>query len=128
MKKLEKLKKHKILLYASGGLVAGFLNGLATQEERFRDEFFKDSGLHNPKGSHVMLLGLDVLPKYRRQGLATEIMKQYIQRETKRGRKRLILTCLEEKISLYEKMGYRNNGIANSTWGNEEWYEMIYEL
>jgi hypothetical protein len=55
-------------------------------------------------------------------------MQQYIQRETKRGRKQLILTCLEEKISMYEKMGYRNNGIANSTWGNEEWYEMIYEL
>jgi threonine aldolase len=110
------------------GKIAGFLNGLATDEKGFRDEFFKDSGLHNPTGSYVMLCGLDVLPQYRGQGLATEIMQQYIQRETKRGRKQLILTCLEEKISMYEKMGYRNNGIANSTWGNEEWYEMIYEL
>lgn len=110
------------------GKIAGFLNGLATDEERFRDEFFMDSGLHNPVGSRVMLCGLDVLPEYRRQGLATEIMKQYIERETQRGRKQLILTCLEEKLSMYEKMGYRNNGIANSTWGQEEWYEMIYEL
>ena len=110
------------------GKIAGFLNGLATDEIGFRDEFFMDSRLHNPTGSRVMLCGLDVLPEYRRQGLATEIMKQYIQRETIRGRKQLILTCLEEKIPMYEKMGYRNNGIANSTWGQEEWYEMIYEL
>ena len=110
------------------GKIAGFLNGLATDEDGFRDEFFKDSGLHNPTGRNVMLCGLDVLPEYRRQGLATEIMQQYIQREAKRGRKQLILTCLEEKIPMYEKMGYRNNGIANSTWGQEEWYEMIYEL
>lgn len=110
------------------GKIAGFLNGLATEEEGFRDEFFKDASLHNPMGSNVMLCGLDVLPEYRGQGLATEIMKQYIQRESLRGRKRLVLTCLEEKISMYEKMGYKNNGIANSTWGNEEWYEMVYEL
>lgn len=110
------------------GKIAGFLNGLATDEDGFRDEFFKDSSLHNPTGRNVMLCGLDVLPEYRSQGLATEIMQQYIQREIKRCRKQLILTCLEEKIPMYEKMGYRNNGIANSTWGGEEWYEMIYEL
>ncbi|MBR2009725.1 MAG: hypothetical protein IJ936_06335 [Peptococcaceae bacterium] len=30
------------------GLIAGFLNGLATDEPAFRDEFFKDANLHKP--------------------------------------------------------------------------------
>ena len=44
------------------GRIAGFLNGLSTNEESFRDEFFTDAGLYDPEGRNVMLLGLDVLP------------------------------------------------------------------
>ena len=31
------------------GKIAGFLNGVATDEEVFRDEFFTDITLHDPK-------------------------------------------------------------------------------
>ena len=54
----------------TNGRVAGFLNGISTNETRFRDEFFTDISLHDPKGKSVMLVGLDVLPEYRGQGLA----------------------------------------------------------
>lgn len=110
------------------GKVAGFLNGVATDEEAFRDEFFTDATLHNPSGKNIMLLGLDVLPEFRGRGLATEIVARYAQREKERGRKKLILTCLEGKIRMYEKMGFKNLGLANSTWGGEEWYEMGMEM
>ena len=33
------------------GKLAGFLNGLATDEQVFRDEFFMDAGLHEPQGA-----------------------------------------------------------------------------
>lgn len=108
------------------GKIAGFLNGLATDEEVFRDAFFEDAGLNKPDGRNVMLLGLDVLPEYRNQGLAKEIMCQYIKRETDRGRRMLVLTCLEEKVGMYERMGYCDKGISNSSWGGEEWHEMCY--
>lgn len=110
------------------GRIAGFLNGLSTNEYSFRDEFFTDAQLYDPSGRNVMLLGLDVLPEYQGQGLATEIMFQYFHREYERGRRMLILTCLESKIKMYEKMGFYNNGVAESSWGGEQWYEMIYEL
>jgi hypothetical protein len=29
---------------------------------------------------------------------------------------------------MYEKMGFIDRGIANSTWGGEEWHEMIYKI
>ena len=106
------------------GKLAGFLNGLATDEQVFRDEFFMDAGLHEPQGENIMLLGLDVLPEYRGQGLAGEIMRQYKRREARRGRKRLILTCLGNKVRMYEKMGFRDHGISGSGWGGEEWHEM----
>ena len=76
------------------GKMAGFLNGLATDEVVLKDEFFTDAGLHNPE------------------------------REWGRGRKEIILTCLESKVAMYEKFGFKDKGIAQSTWGGEEWHEM----
>lgn len=106
------------------GKLAGFLNGVATNEEVFRDEFFTDITLHNPEGKNIMLLGLDVLPEYRHQGLAHEIMNRYVSREQAKGRKCLYLTCLDGKVEMYKKMGYTDDGISGSVWGGEEWHDM----
>ena len=110
------------------GKIAGFFNGIATDEGRFRDEFFTDAGLHTPSGKNIMLLGLDVLPEYRGMGLARELVKQYAQREQVNGRRAMFLTCLAEKVGMYLKFGFVDLGIANSTWGGEEWHEMRYDL
>ena len=106
------------------GKIAGFLNGLSTNEKTFRDEFFTDADLYEPEGKNVMLLGLDVLPEYRGQGLARELVGQYRMRERKNGREVLILTCLQAKVEMYKGMGFCDRGIANSSWGGEQWHEM----
>ena len=110
------------------GRLAGFLCGLATDEERFRDEFFYDNTLYQPEGKNVILLGLDVLPEYRGQGVAKELMSRYLQKERERGRKKAILTCLEDKIPMYEKMGFTGQGLSRSAWGGIPWYEMSCQL
>lgn len=110
------------------GRIAGFLNGLSTNEGVFRDEFFIDAELYDPNGKNVMLLGLDVLPEYRGQGLAREIVLRYLRREHERGRESVILTCLDSKVKMYEGMGFVDRGIAQSSWGGEQWHEMCREL
>lgn len=110
------------------GKLAGFLNGIATDEPRFRDAFFTDENLHNADGKNIMLVGLDVLPNYRMQGLGRALVELYLQREQKRGRKEVFLTCLEEKVKMYEKFGFTDHGMADSTWGGEAWHEMSYKL
>lgn len=109
----------------STGKLAGFLNGVATDEEKFRDEFFTDIDLCDENGKNVMLLGLDVLPEYRGQGLARELVHRYSRREKANGRKKLFLTCLEQKVEMYKKFGLQDLGIADSIWGGEEWHEMV---
>ena len=78
-----------VVIDKENGKMAGFLNGLATDEVVLKDEFFTDAGLHNPEGKNIMLLGLDVLPQHRGQGLARELMFQYLNREKKKGRKQV---------------------------------------
>ena len=69
-----------------------------------------------------------VKPEYRRQGLAKEMMSRYLNRECEKGRKRVILTCLDAKVRMYEKMGFHNNGVSGSAWGGEQWYEISCTL
>ena len=109
------------------GKIAGFLNGIATNEEVFRDEFFTDASLCDPGGKNIMLLGLDVLPEYRMHGLARELVARYRQREAEREPelKALYLTCLQEKVEMYKKMGFKDLGISGSVWGGEEWHDMV---
>ena len=106
------------------GRIAGFLNGLSTDEQIFRDEFFTDAELYDPEGKIVMLLGLDVLPEYRGRGLARELMRRYLNRERAKGRQAALLTCLDSKVDMYERMGFRDLGISASSWGGEQWHEM----
>lgn len=110
------------------GKLAGFLNGLSTNEDTLRDEFFVNAGLYEPDGKNIMVLGLDVLPEYRGMGLARELMSRYQTREREKGRKKLILTCLESKVGMYEKMGFLDHGISASAWGGEQWHEMSCTL
>ena len=110
------------------GGVAGFINGVATDESRFRDAFFTDIGLHRTDGQTIMILGLDVLPDYRRQGLGRALVGEYRRRARQAGRRALVLTCLDRLVGMYAKMGFRDLGMANSTWGGEQWHEMIMEL
>ena len=110
------------------GRLAGFLNGVSTKESRFRDEFFTDIQLCDSDGMNIMLLGLDVLPEYRRQGLARKIVAQYCRRERDKGKRMLFLTCLPAKVEMYKRFGFMDRGIANSSWGGEEWHEMTFRL
>lgn len=110
------------------GKIAGFLNGLATNEVKFRDDFFTNAALHEPNGKMVMLLGLDVLPEYRRQGLAKELVFNYCRNEQENGRLGLVLTCLANKVKMYKKLGFNDMGEADSSWGGEKWHEMYIML
>ena len=48
------------------GRIAGFIDGLATNDAHLRDAIYTDPSLHDPAGRNVMILGVNVLPAYRR--------------------------------------------------------------
>ena len=108
--------------------IAGYITALATDEETFRDAFFESPSLHDPDGSNVMLLGLEVLPEYRHQGLAGELLNRSIRKAKEEGRKKLVLTCEKDKIAMYQKFGFQLCGISRSRLGGVTWYEMDYRL
>jgi len=104
------------------------INGVLTNKEAFEDCFFTDIEEQDPSGRNIMLLGLEVLPQYQGQGIGTQLMKAYLKQAKANNIKKVYLTCLKEKISYYEKLGFSNKGLSKSKWGNETWYDMCIEV
>ena len=110
------------------GRVAGFLCGIGADEKSFNDEFFTDIRRHDPAARTEYLLGLDILPEYRRQGLAKELLRLYGIWSQVRGRHRMVLTAHKEKVGMYEKLGFTDLGVSGSKWGGGTWHEMECRL
>lgn len=105
--------------------IIGFINGCIINETAIYDELFNDASLHVPDGDYQTIFGLDVIPDYRNQGIAAQLMNHMIEVSRLDGRKGIILTCKEKLIHYYSKFGYVNKGISNSTHGGTKWYDMI---
>lgn len=110
------------------GEIIGFINGCVTDSPVIFDEMFEDAGYHKPDGLYQSIFGLDVLPRWQHQGVASRLMRHLIADAESKGRTGLILTCKERLIGFYEQFGYRNMGISGSVHGGAVWYDMILEL
>lgn len=110
------------------GEIIGFINGGVTDSRVIADEMFEDVGLHNPEGAYQSVFGLDVLPEYQHQGIASRLMKHFIEAARSCGRQGMILTCKDRLIGFYETFGYRSMGVSASTHGGAVWYDMILEF
>ncbi|TCZ78112.1 GNAT family N-acetyltransferase [Paenibacillus albiflavus] len=106
----------------------GFINGMVTNETRIRDVMFKNASLHEEDGAWQAIFGVNTVPKYRKRGYASKMMEQVIEDAKKQGRKGCILTCKEELIQYYVKLGYKNEGVSQSKLAGAVWYDMRLEF
>lgn len=116
------------LLAEADGKMIGFINGCMTNSPVIYDELFHDTGLHIPEGENQTVFGLDVLPEYRKQGIAAQLMNHFIEVAKTRGKKSVILTCKDRLVPYYETFGYVNSGISGSTHGGAQWFDMTLVL
>ena len=110
------------------GKVIGYINALGTNSDRFSDDFFLDTSLHDPNGTHSMILGVAVTPEYQHQGIAHKMMEEFVKIEKGHGRKALVLTCHDWLVPFYASMGFEDDGLAESSWGGEVWHQMTYDI
>ncbi len=108
--------------------IVGFINGSVTNDEVISDELFSNTNLHLSQGKYQAIFGLDVVPQYRKKGIAAQLMKYLILKAKEAGRKGVILTCKEHLIPYYQTFGYMNKGVSQSTHGGAIWYDMILKF
>ncbi|MCQ2816492.1 MAG: GNAT family N-acetyltransferase [archaeon] len=104
----------------------GMVDGISYDEPVLIDEIYSNANLHNKNGKYCIIMGLNTHPDYRRLGVASHLMKYFIEISKERGQKGMILTCKEIYIPLYEKLGFKNCGVSDSSHAGVVWYDMKY--
>ena len=122
-KRLAVYPEHFWLLEQDGEIVS-FVNGMATDEPDLRDEMYADAALHDPSGAWQMIFGVNTLPEYRRRGFAEQVLRRVIADAKEQGRKGCVLTCKEQLVHYYAKLGFENEVVSGSTHGGVVWYAM----
>lgn len=127
--------QERLLLFGSHFLVAqmhedivGFINGMVTDEHTIRDEMYERASMHKEQGSWQSVFGLDVLPAYQRNGIASQLMEAFVEMARKEGRTGCILTCKEKLKPFYEKFGFYCLGVSQSVHGNVQWFDMVLDF
>ncbi len=112
------------ILENEDGKIVSFTNGMVTNNENLTDEMYENSKLHDENGEWQMIFGVNTLPEYRENGYAEMLIKEMINDAKFKNRKGIVLTCKEKLVRYYEKIGFVNEGISESTHGGVVWYEM----
>lgn len=102
--------------------ILAFINSPVTDHSRIQDVMPR---IHNENGKWQAILGVNTSLKYQNHDYASKLMYQLIEDARKQNRKGCILTCKEELIHYYEKFGFMNLGLSQSTLANETWYDMV---
>ena len=110
------------------GRVIGILNSASTDKDDISDEELKQLIGHDPNGRNMVVFALAVLPEYRNQGIARQLMRRFAEEARKLGKQNILLMCKQHLIHYYESMGFEHAGLSKSTHGGAEWHEMRLRL
>ncbi|TKA68092.1 hypothetical protein B0A49_04041 [Cryomyces minteri] len=84
---------------------------------------------HKESGRTVCVHSLAVLPGYQGRGYGSALMKSFVQRiETSGVADRIALLTYDRLVPFYEKLGFKNLGKSEATFGGVAWSDMVYEF
>lgn len=104
----------------SNGLVAGFVCATLTDGETLTHD---SMSVHKPTGSSLCIHSVVVHPQHRRKGLATAMLRRYLQ-EMPAQVKLVLLMCKKPLIGLYEGCDFLLVGQSPVVHGKTPWFEM----
>ncbi len=123
LERLTYYRDHFWLLFEGEQLIS-FVDGLATDDGDLNDHMYEDASLHDPQGDWQMIFGVNTVPAYRKQGHAARLLEYVIEETKKAGRKGLVLTCKDELVHFYGKLGFVLEGVSESVHGGVTWNQM----
>ncbi|CAK6500135.1 hypothetical protein PANPA_00060 (plasmid) [Pantoea sp. Nvir] len=131
---LEKIAT-RIQQYPEGFLCAeldrkliGFINSGCAWNVVMSDEEFKELKGHDAAAPNVVIMSVVLDPAYQGKGYAGQMMREFISKMRKKGKKTIHLMCKTHHVELYRKFGYTYIKPSESEHGGMAWHEMIMTL
>lgn len=108
--------------------VVGFIVGPATKELFVEDWMYKQTPQNLNTGGHQLIFTIAIDPRYRGQGLGSQLLMAMEKAAANKNRKTLSLTSLDRNVPFYEKNGFKNMGVASSDHAGETWYNLTKKI
>ncbi len=110
------------------GQVIGFINSGCAHEVVMSDEAFKELVGHDAEAPNVVIMSVVIDPLFQGRGYATVMMKTFVERMRRAGKRTIHLMCKERHVALYERQGYGYVRPSPSDHGGMSWHEMVMAL
>ncbi|KAL1926171.1 hypothetical protein VTP01DRAFT_6036 [Rhizomucor pusillus] len=111
---------------ADTGEIAGFVCTTLTTAPLVTDESMKT---HEPEGKTVCLHSVCVAPSARRQGVATAMLRYWIQLLQDSNRySRIALLSRPNLLPLYGSVGFKDLGVSEVVHGPDPWYDAVLDF
>lgn len=108
--------------------VLGYVVGPASDERYITDDLFEHLEANQQTDRYQTILSLAVEAKFQKHGLAGKLLTKLAEVARSQGREAITLTCLERLVPFYERHGYVNEGVSESTHAGETWYNLVLTL
>ncbi|GBG96520.1 GNAT family N-acetyltransferase [Lactococcus termiticola] len=108
--------------------VVGYISGPTSKERYLVDEMFEHNQASRKDDAYQIVTSLAIHPDYQGLGIATELMERLAETAKASGRQAISLTCHDYLIPYYEKHGFVNEGLSESKFAGEVWYNLVREL
>ncbi|GGA19089.1 GNAT family N-acetyltransferase [Psychrobacillus lasiicapitis] len=107
------------------GEILGYINGPIIHQPYITDDLFKEINENPKRGGYQSILGLAVSKRARGQGIGKILMEKMEELVEENKREGITLTCKEELVSFYEKLGFVNHDLSESKHGGVSWYNLV---
>ena len=85
--------------------------------------------VHEPDGTTLCIHSVVTADAWRRKGVATWMLGQYLQKVADlKSVTRVLLICKEPLVPLYEGVGFKNAGPSAVVHGQDPWIDMALEF
>lgn len=105
-----------------GRTLLGYVDGVLSSEPTLTSE---SMSTHVPGARTVLIHGVCVSPDVRGRGIASALLSEYQRRLAAAGTyDRVLLIAHEDKVSFYERLGFKSRGISSISFAGVPWLEL----
>jgi guanine nucleotide exchange factor len=100
----------------------GYIDGVLSSETALT---FESMSTHVPGAGTVLIHGVCVSPNARKRGIASALLAEYQRRLAAAGSyERALLIAHEDKVALYERVGFKSRGLSSISFAGIPWHEL----
>ena len=111
------------------GRILGYIEGPVVPHRHLQDQSFTEEveDHSHRSGGYISVTCLSIAKEAQDLGVGKRLLTALKEVAVEQEREGINLTCHDYLIPYYEKHGFVNEGISQSNFAGETWYDMVWE-